>query len=760
MTTSRISQAIHQVCGKMPRNYVELNDCQLLESFIVGREAAALEALVGRHGPMVWGVCRRILSNHHDAEDAFQAAFLVLVRKASSIKPRYMVGNWLFGVARQTALKARATTAKRRAREKQMPAELEPVAPADLSSDLSALLDNELTKLPDKYRSVLILCGLQGKPLKEAARRMDLPEGTVASRLARGRAMLAKRMVRHGLAVSGVSLAALQAHQSASAGVSTAAISSTIKAATAAGVVSANVGALTKGVLKAMLLTKLLKTTAAALVILGVLGAGVIGLAGQKPEPQPPAKPSTQQAKKDKAPEQEAEAAKDDKEKDDPDIRYQDFSVSGRAVDPDGKPVSGATIFLVSTNSSPARLLDTVITDKEGQYAFKDAKLPYRIKKKDDDAWEQGSFEVFGKCPGRAFAWGGLKILNIDPRLKVQPAKAVKTDYFPGERIEIGLEFDPPKKIEGRIVDEKGQPIAGVKLRISDCDYVNTAGKAEHVNLREFWGMNQAADVMPKEVSAVTDAKGQFEFSSVPPDVFCLIWLQHPDYAYLSLYTSTAANPPPTHDDRHPVLKLPLNLTLHSVRVIKVQVRSKEDEKPVAGVNVSSFQPRTAGYSWGGTSDKKGELTLKLPPGKYQLNADPARDSDFVRTSEDLTVAEKPAEQSFVLRQQEGCVLILKAIDVDTGKGVPKVTFFRDVVENGVTVGRAGANSDQGIVTSPVANDKGELRIVVQPGKGRYSLGLPEGYDPANGANSELVRKLELSAGKTITEVFKIRKKN
>jgi DNA-directed RNA polymerase specialized sigma24 family protein len=113
MTTSRLGQAIHQLCGKILRNDAELNDGQLLESYVASRETMALEAIVGRHGPMVWGVCRRILPNHHDAEDAFQAAFLVLVRKASSIKPRTMVGNWLYGVARQTALKARATTAKR-----------------------------------------------------------------------------------------------------------------------------------------------------------------------------------------------------------------------------------------------------------------------------------------------------------------------------------------------------------------------------------------------------------------------------------------------------------------------------------------------------------------------------------------------------------------------------------------------------------------------------------------------------------------------
>src|SRR5580692_7381299 len=97
-----------------------LTDGQLLECFVSRRETAALETLVRRHGPMVWGVCRRILRNHHDAEDAFQATFLVLVRKAASVTPRQMVGNWLYGVARQTALKARATAAKQRTRVRQV----------------------------------------------------------------------------------------------------------------------------------------------------------------------------------------------------------------------------------------------------------------------------------------------------------------------------------------------------------------------------------------------------------------------------------------------------------------------------------------------------------------------------------------------------------------------------------------------------------------------------------------------------------------
>ena len=151
----------------------ELTDGQLLESFVSCNEAAALEVLVRRHRPMVWGVCRRILHNHHDSEDAFQATFLVLVRKAASVMPREMVGNWLYGVAHQTALKARATTARRHMREKQVVDMPEPAVTAqDLWRDLRSVLDQELSRLPEKYRVAIVLCDLEGKTRKEAARQL------------------------------------------------------------------------------------------------------------------------------------------------------------------------------------------------------------------------------------------------------------------------------------------------------------------------------------------------------------------------------------------------------------------------------------------------------------------------------------------------------------------------------------------------------------------------------------------------------------
>ena len=181
---------------------------------------------------MVWGVCRRVLANHHDAEDAFQATFLVFVRKAASIASPELLANWLYGVAHQTALKARATTAKRQARERQVTQMPEPAATEpDLWHDLQPLLDQELSRLPDKYRVAIVLCDLEGKTRKEAARQLGVPDGTLAARVARGRALLAKRLKRHGLAVSGGALAMVLAQSAASAGVPAAVVSSTIKAA-------------------------------------------------------------------------------------------------------------------------------------------------------------------------------------------------------------------------------------------------------------------------------------------------------------------------------------------------------------------------------------------------------------------------------------------------------------------------------------------------------------------------------------------------
>jgi RNA polymerase sigma factor (sigma-70 family) len=273
-----------------------LSDGELLARFVEKQDTFAFAALVRRHGPMVWGVCQRIAGQVADAEDAFQAAFLILVRKAAVVKPRETVGNWLYGVACHTALKAMTTSAKLHAKEKQVMNMPDPAkVRRDDWEELQMLLDQEMSSLPEKYRLPVVLCDLEGRTRKEVAAQLKIPEGTLSSRLATAHQMLAKRMARHRLALSGGSLAALLAQNAASACWPASVVSSTIKTATlvaasngvVAGVVSTKVAALTEGVMKAMLLTKLkIAGVLWVLVMLGV-GTGVytIAVAGdEQPE--------------------------------------------------------------------------------------------------------------------------------------------------------------------------------------------------------------------------------------------------------------------------------------------------------------------------------------------------------------------------------------------------------------------------------------------------------------------------------------------
>jgi RNA polymerase sigma factor (sigma-70 family) len=269
------------------------SDEELLDCFVARQDPAAFEALVHRHGPMVLGVCRRLLRHSQDAEDAFQAVFLVLVKKAGAIAHRELLGNWLYGVAYRTASRARIVASQRRARERQvidMPGEQE--APA--AGDVLKLLDQELSRLPEKYRTPVVLCDLQGEPRAEVARRLACPLGTVSSRLSRGREMLRERLARRGVALSAPALAAVLA-EGASAAVPAPLAAHTVEVgllyAADAGAVTAPVAALTVGVLKTMFLSRL-KIALAGLLILTVTvaatGAGTELFLRQSPAAEKP----------------------------------------------------------------------------------------------------------------------------------------------------------------------------------------------------------------------------------------------------------------------------------------------------------------------------------------------------------------------------------------------------------------------------------------------------------------------------------------
>jgi RNA polymerase sigma factor (sigma-70 family) len=196
----------------MPTDTDNRTDNQLLQYFTARKDEEAFAELVRRHGPMVLGVCRQMLRNEQDAEDTFQATFMVLARKASSIRIPEALPSWLYGVASRLAMRSRLATSRRQAQEvplADLPAKEE--GPGSANDDLKPILHEEIGLLPDRYRIPFMLCYMDGKTNEEAARQLGCPPGTVFSRLARARERLRKRLGRRGVAISSGLLAGLLA---------------------------------------------------------------------------------------------------------------------------------------------------------------------------------------------------------------------------------------------------------------------------------------------------------------------------------------------------------------------------------------------------------------------------------------------------------------------------------------------------------------------------------------------------------------------
>jgi RNA polymerase sigma factor (sigma-70 family) len=273
---------IHRLAGSLPAD--DAPDGELLERFRGGRDQCAFAVLVRRHGPLVWGVCRRVLGDRHDAEDAFQAAFLILVKKAHSIRRAESLGAWLHRVARQLAQRARANRDRRRQVEAGRGAA--GAAGASLSEELSlreglAILDEELGRLPEKFRAPVVLCYLQGRTNEEAARELGCAAGTLKSRLGRARELLARRLVRRGVALPAGAAAVLLATGAGEAAALPAAarVAATFSIHETPGA-SAEALRLAHQLTRAMAMNRI-KLWAAGLLALAVVGAGAGALVRQ-----------------------------------------------------------------------------------------------------------------------------------------------------------------------------------------------------------------------------------------------------------------------------------------------------------------------------------------------------------------------------------------------------------------------------------------------------------------------------------------------
>jgi RNA polymerase sigma factor (sigma-70 family) len=323
MTAVRLSpvfqhlQTLQVLCANR-----DLNDGQLLERFAQHGDQTAFGVLIERYGSMVLGVCQRVLRNSHDTEDAFQAVFLVLVHKGRTLHKRQTIGNWLYGVAYHTALKARAESVRRRSKESQIPA---PPAPDPADGDweeMRPVLDQELNQLPAKLREALVLCDVLGRPRKAVAEELGVPLGTLSGRLTTARRQLAARLTRRGVALSAGALATVLIRSAASASVPAPLMAITVRAAAAvatgavpAGVPSPSALALSKGVIRTMFLTRVKTVSVFVLAFVLVAGAALAGdrLAAPAVQEQKDQKNPPPPAAGDRKPEPRKELKKDGK---------------------------------------------------------------------------------------------------------------------------------------------------------------------------------------------------------------------------------------------------------------------------------------------------------------------------------------------------------------------------------------------------------------------------------------------------------------
>ncbi|HEY7154360.1 MAG TPA: sigma-70 family RNA polymerase sigma factor [Gemmataceae bacterium] len=445
------------------------SDEQLLLAFTARREDSAFAALVRRHGPMVMGVCRRVLGHQQDAEDAFQATFLVLARNAASLWKKSALAGWLHGAAYRIAMKAKQSAARRRKHENQATPR-PPAGPSEelLWREVRALLDEEIVHLPDSYRSVFVLCCLENVSQAEAGRRLGLKERTVSRRLAAARQRLQMRLSRRGVELTAL-LAAILTTETASA------LPAVLLTKAIRGAVSPTIAALADSV-PAILSVGKIKLAAAFVLAASVLtGAGL--WAYRSPvlsSAQPTESPAAQASDKPKTTPLQREAAKT-------------VEIQGRVLDPEGKPKAGAKLLLLSND----KIAELGVTAADGRFTVtvpKEAKDRYLIARADGT---------------------GIDFLNI-------------SQNDPKKPVEFRLVND--RAIRGRIVNTEGKPVAGVRVAVDNLGvYPNNSldsflaiwKKQQNVNSGLPNGIKHIWKGAGTLLAATTDANGRFTIRQV-----------------------------------------------------------------------------------------------------------------------------------------------------------------------------------------------------------------------------------------------------